>query len=77
MAMYAFQWAIPNLFGVLLAGLVMEYIGPNWVWYFAGLLSLISIIGFWLLHGITEDRFSKEKKPMKEELLEYTVPSIE
>jgi MFS family permease len=77
MAMYAFQWTIPNLFGILLAGLVMVYIGPNWVWYFAGLLSLISIIGFWLLHGITEDRFSKEKKPMKEELLEYTVPSVE
>ncbi len=77
MAVYGFQWAIPNLFGVLAAGLIMEFIGPSWVWYLAGILSLISIIGFWLLHGVTKERFSKEKKPMKEELLECTVPSIE
>ncbi len=77
MAVFAFQWAIPNLFGVLAAGLIMEYIGPNWVWYLAGFLSLISIIGFWLLHGISKERFSKEKKSMKEEFLECTVPSIE
>ena len=77
MAVYGFQWAIPNLFGVLVAGLVMEHIGPSWVWYFAGNLSLISIIGFWLLHGVIKERFSKEEKPIKEELLEYTVPSIE
>ena len=77
MAVYAFQWAIPNMFGVLAAGLIMENIGPNWVWYLAGILSLISTIGFWLLHGVAKERFSKEKKPMKEELLECTVPSIE
>ncbi|TKJ21122.1 MAG: hypothetical protein CEE43_10610 [Promethearchaeota archaeon Loki_b32] len=77
MAVYGFQWAIPNLFGVLVAGLIMEYIGPSWVWYLAGILSLISIIGFLLLHGVTKERFSKEKKPLKEELLECTVPSIE
>ena len=77
MAVYSFQWAIPNLFGILAAGLIMENIGPNWVWYLAGILSLISIIGFWLLHGVTKEHFSKEKKPMKEELLECTVPSNE
>ncbi len=58
MAMFGFHWAIPNLFAVLLAGLVMESIGPNWVWYFAGILSLIAAVGFWLLHGITKARFS-------------------
>ena len=62
MAVFGFHWAIPNLFGVLLAGLVMEYIGPNWVWYFAGILSLFAAVGFWLLHGITKARFSKEKE---------------
>jgi MFS family permease len=60
MAAYGFHWAIPNLFGVLLAGLVMENIGPNWVWYFAGILSFIAMIGFWLLHNVSEDRFSKK-----------------
>jgi MFS family permease len=77
MAVYGFQWAVPNLFGVLVAGIIMEHIGPFWVWYFAGTLSLISIMGFWLLHGVTKERFSKEKELMEEELLEYPVPSVE
>ncbi len=77
MAVYGFQWMIPNLFGVLAAGLIMDSIGPNWVWYLAGILSIFSMIGFWLIHGVTKERLSKEKKPLKEQLLEYTVPSIE
>jgi MFS family permease len=77
MAIYGFQWIIPNLFGVLAAGLIWVNIGPNWVWYLAGILSLISIIGFWLIHGITKEIFIKEEKPMKEEELEYTVSPIE
>ena len=69
MAVYSFQWTIPNLFGILVAGLVMEHLGPNWVWYLAGILSLISVVGFWLLHGATKRRFSKEIEPIKEELI--------
>ncbi|NVM38247.1 MAG: MFS transporter [Candidatus Lokiarchaeota archaeon] len=68
MAMYGFHWAIPNLFGVLLAGLILDNIGPNWVWYFAGILSFIAMIGFWLLHGVTKTRFSKEKELPIEEM---------
>jgi len=60
MAVYGFHWSIPTLFGILAAGLVYDYIGPNWVWYFAGILSLISIIGFLILHGVTKDRLSKK-----------------
>ncbi|UCC18155.1 MAG: MFS transporter [Promethearchaeota archaeon] len=77
MAVYSFQWMIPNMFGALGAGLIMMYIGANWVWYLAGILSLISTIGFWLLHGITKELFTKEKELLKEELLEYTVPTVE
>jgi len=77
MAVYGFQWMIPNLFGVLAAGLIMDSIGPNWVWYLAGILSMLSMIGFWLIHGVTKERLSMEKKPMKEQLLEYRVPPIE
>ena len=68
MAIYGFHWAIPNLFGVLLAGLVMENIGPNWVWYFAGILSMISVVGFWLLNGVTRKRFLKQKENSLEEV---------
>ncbi|GAH62473.1 unnamed protein product, partial [marine sediment metagenome] len=62
MAMYGFSWGIPNLFGVLIAGLIMDNIGPNWVWYIAGILSLISVVGFWSLNEVTNKRFSKEKE---------------
>jgi MFS family permease len=62
MAVFGFQWAIPNLFGVLLAGIVMENLGPNWVWYLAGILSMIAITGYWMLHGISKHRFLKEEE---------------
>ncbi|MFX1567273.1 MAG: MDR family MFS transporter [Promethearchaeota archaeon] len=77
MAVYGFQWAIPNLFGILLMGIVMENIGPLWVWYIAAFLSLISVLGFWLLNGVTKKRFSKEEKPLEEELIEYSISSVE
>jgi len=70
MAVYGFHWSIPSLFGVIIAGLVMDYIGPNWVWYLAGILSLISIIGFLLLHGVVKTRFSKEKEIVLGDILE-------
>ncbi|MFX1374906.1 MAG: MDR family MFS transporter [Promethearchaeota archaeon] len=69
MAVFGFQWAIPNLFGVLLAGLIMENIGPNWVWYLAGILCMISIVGFWLLHGISKHRFLKEEAPLEDDVI--------
>lgn len=62
MAVFGFHWAIPNLFGVIIASLVYNSFGPNWVWYLAGILCLIAAIGFWLLHGVAKDRFSKEVK---------------
>ncbi len=68
MAMFGFSWAIPNLFGVLVAGLIMDNIGSNWVWYIAGILSLITMIGYWLLHDITKARFLKEKNSYEEDL---------
>jgi len=65
MAVYGFHWAIPTLFGVYAAGLVMDNIGPNWVWYLAGILCLFSAVGFWLLHGPTKKRFSEVRESSK------------
>jgi MFS family permease len=70
MAVYGYHWSIPTLFGVLIAGLIMDYIDPNLVWYLAGILCLIAVIGFWLLHIVAKDRFSKELEPSSEELNE-------
>jgi MFS family permease len=60
MAMYGFSWAIPNIFGVLLAGVVWDSLGPFWVWYFAGILSLVSMLGYWFLRKAAKDRLSRE-----------------
>ncbi len=68
MAVYGFHWAIPNLFGVILAGLVFDNIGPNWVWYFSGIICFIAVIGFWLLHKVTKSRLSRETSSTIEEL---------
>jgi MFS family permease len=57
MAIFGFHWAIPNLFGILLAGLIGDTFGGQWIWYIAGILSLIAAIGFWLMHNSTKDRF--------------------
>ncbi|NHJ20547.1 MAG: MFS transporter [Candidatus Lokiarchaeota archaeon] len=62
MAVFGFHWAIPNLFAVLIAGLIGDTLGGRWIWYFAGILSLIAVIGFLLLHRITKDRFVSNQK---------------
>jgi MFS family permease len=66
MAMYGFHWSIPNLFGVLLAGLVWDFLGPFWVWYLAAILCAITMIGFWFLRTAAKERLSKEIQPFLE-----------
>ncbi|MFW9894606.1 MAG: MDR family MFS transporter [Candidatus Thorarchaeota archaeon] len=77
MAVYSFQWTIPNLFGIFLAGLVMENLGPNWVWYFAGILSLISVVGFMLLNFATKNRILRKLKEREKEQELTTLPQIQ
>ncbi|MFX0057028.1 MAG: MDR family MFS transporter [Candidatus Hodarchaeota archaeon] len=67
MAFYGFHWAIPNLFAVILAGLVIDHLGPYWVWYLAGILSMISIVGFWVIHSVAKDRFVRKEESSSEE----------
>ncbi|MHA1519004.1 MAG: MDR family MFS transporter [Promethearchaeota archaeon] len=59
MAIFGFSWGIPNLFGVVLAGLIMDNFNPNWVWYGAFILSMIAMGGFLVLHRTRKDRFSR------------------
>ena len=46
MAIYGFSWTIPFALGPLLAGLVIDNLDPRIVWYAAGVLSVIAVIGF-------------------------------
>jgi len=68
MAVYGFHWSIPTLFGVLGASFVYYYIGPNWVWYIAGIICLIAIVGFWILNGVTKERLTNKTDTSVEEL---------
>jgi MFS family permease len=56
MAVSGFSWIIPSAIGPLLAGLVMDHLDPNWVWYACGILAGISAFGFYLLHRSTSSR---------------------
>jgi MFS family permease len=50
MAFYGFSWILPMAAGIYLAGLIMDNMNPNWVWYAAGLVALIPVIVFWWMH---------------------------
>ena len=67
MAVYGYHWSIPMLFGIIIAGLIMDYINPYLVWYLAGILCLMAVIGFLLLHRVAKTRFSKEIVPISED----------
>lgn len=49
-AAYGLTWSISNAVGPLLAGLVMDFINPVWIWYGAGLVAVFAVIGFLHLH---------------------------
>ena len=59
MAAFGFSWAIPNAVAPTLAGLIMDNYDPRWVWYLAGLLSLVAVAGFIYLYGRTKYKFVK------------------
>jgi len=42
MAVYGLAWALPATVGPLLAGLVMDYADPRWVWYASFLIGLVA-----------------------------------
>jgi MFS family permease len=46
MAVFGFSWGIPFAVGPLLAGLILDNLTPNLLWYFSGLVGLLATIGF-------------------------------
>lgn len=49
MAVFGFSWAIPSAIGPLLAGVIMDYWNPNWVWYASFISAMLAMIVFlWL-----------------------------
>jgi MFS family permease len=59
MAVTGFSWIIPSAIGPLAAGLVMDNLNPNWVWYAGGILGLIATLGYFILHKSGAQRLSR------------------
>lgn len=49
MATYGLSWVVPSAIGPLLAGIVIDFVDPRWVWYGAGLIGLVSAAAFYFL----------------------------
>ena len=62
MAFYGFSFAIPGVFGTLLAGAVMDYLDPHWVWFGAGILGLVAT-GMYLIMANRQTQRQEEALP--------------
>jgi MFS family permease len=49
MAVFGFSWVIPFMIGPFLAGLILDNLNPDILWYAAGILGLAAAAGFYLL----------------------------
>lgn len=56
MAMFGFSWTLPVAVGPLLAGLIMDNYNPNWVWYAAGIVAAVAVVGYLWLHVWVDDQ---------------------
>jgi MFS family permease len=54
MAIYGFSWIIPFAFGPIMAGFVLDNYDPRWLWYIAGCVGLLAVLGFLGLQRRTE-----------------------
>jgi len=60
-----FSWMIPWMIGPLLAGLIMDYGDPNWVWYGSAILGLVATLGFLWLRKSHDQEWSQINKSSK------------
>jgi len=44
--MYGISWGISFAAGPVLAGLILDNLNPNWLWYACGLLGMLATLGF-------------------------------
>ena len=50
MAVFGLTWGIPSIFGPGLAGLILDNLNPNLLWYVAGVLCAIAAVAYYFLH---------------------------
>ena len=50
MAVFGLTWAIPSIFGPGAAGLILDNMNPNLLWYIAGALCAVAAFAYYSLH---------------------------
>ncbi len=50
MAVFGLTWTVPSMIGPWAAGLVFDYLNPNYVWYISSVLCVVAILAFYYLH---------------------------
>ena len=50
MAVFGLTWTVPSMIGPWAAGLVFDNFDPNYVWYIGGVLCIVAMFAFYLLH---------------------------
>ncbi len=61
MAIFGFSYIIPFASGPLVAGWIMDNYSPNWVWYASGIVSMMAIGFYVLLHFRASERFTRKE----------------
>ena len=56
MAVFGFSWGIPFAFGPYLAGQILDNYDPRILWYAAGIIGTLAVMGFLGLHRQIEAR---------------------
>jgi MFS family permease len=64
MAVFGLAWLVPAGTAPLAAGIVMDNYNPNWVWYAAGIIGILAMLGFLVLQNLA----GKRVKDLREEL---------
>jgi len=50
MAIFGLTWMLPSTFAPMLAGLILDNLNPNLLWYLGGMLCAVSAFSYWMLH---------------------------
>jgi MFS family permease len=62
MAVLGFNWGIAFAVGPLLAGYVNDAIDPNFVWYAAFVIGLVSTMGYFSMHFADRKRIAEPEE---------------
>ena len=71
MAFFGLSWSIPSIFGSAAAGLILDNLNPNLLWYVAGILCAVAAASYYILHL----RLGKQKRFARQPIDKSLVPA--